>query len=78
MTPDLMKKIVAEAPEDWEWVVISNQGKIVYFKDCVFGLVYHQAGNCWASANPNVKKYLISKEDVLSQLHQNNVLTKPL
>lgn len=78
MTPEQMQKIVNEAPEGWEWVVISNQGKMVYFKDCIFGLTYYKGGTCWVSANPVVRKYLLSKEDILSQLHQHNTLTKPL
>ncbi len=63
-----MQKIVDGAPEDWQWALISNQGEVVYFKNAVFGLAYYARRSCWVCANPDVKKYLVSKERIRDQL----------
>lgn len=68
MTPEQMQKIVDGAPKGWQWVLTSNQGKAVYFKDCVFGLAYYVGETCWISANPDVKKHLVSKECIHTEL----------
>ncbi len=68
MTHEQMQKIVDGAPEDWQWVSISNQGEVVYFKNEVFGLAYYVEKSCWVCANPDVKKYLVSKECIRDQL----------
>lgn len=68
MTPEQMQKIVDGAPKGWQWVLTSNQGKSIYFKDCVFGLAYYAGKTCWMSANPDVKKYLVSKECIRAEL----------
>lgn len=63
-----MQKIVDSAPKGWQWALISNQGKAVYFKDCVFGLAYYAGEACWMSANPDIKKHLVSKECIHTEL----------
>ena len=52
LTIEQMREIVDGAPEGCEGVVISNQGKVIYFKNAVFGLAYYSGKNCWIVANP--------------------------
>ena len=62
------KQIVDGAPEGCEGVVISNQGKVIYFKNAVFGLAYYSGKNFWIVANPEAQKYLIRLEDIRAAL----------
>lgn len=62
------KQIVDGAPEGCEGVVISNEGKVIYFKNAVFGLAYYSGKNCWIVANPEAQKHLIHLEDIRTAL----------
>ena len=68
LTIEQMRKIVDGALEGCEGVLISNQGKVIYFKNAVFGLAYYSGKNCWIVANPEAQKHLIHLEDIRAAL----------